>query len=79
MNIALVGNDGRTNALKWHFEKYGHNVVIFPKPSFHLIVDSGRYDLIVLVRVEDSANGLQNRLIDVFGSHRVFACSKEAA
>lgn len=29
MNIALVGRDGRANALKWHFEKYGHSVATF--------------------------------------------------
>ena len=35
MNIALVGNDGRANALEWHFKKYGHCVVVvtFPNPS----------------------------------------------
>lgn len=82
MNIALVGNDGRTNALKWHFEKYGHNVIIFPGPSLNIIIDQIHHsliDLIVLVRIEDSANGLQQSLVDVYGSNKVFACNKEAA
>lgn len=76
MNIALVGKDGRANALQWHFGKYGHSVTTF---STAHIVRSASYDLIVLVRVEDSANGLQQQLISMFGSEKVFACSKEAA
>jgi len=79
MNIALVGNDGRTNALKWHFKEYGHSVVTFSNPSLAPIVRSAPYDLIILVHVEDSANGLQHALSDIFGSKKVFACSKEAA
>lgn len=79
MNIALIGDDGRTNALKWHFEKYDHNVTIFPSQSLGVIVASGPFDLIMPVRVEDSANGLQQKLVDVFGSHKVFACNKEAS
>lgn len=67
MNIALVGNDGRTNALKWHFKEYGHSVVTFSNPSLAPIVRSAPYDLIILVHVEDSANGLQHALLDVFG------------
>ena len=34
MNIALVGNDGRANALKWHFEKYGHRVAMGETVTF---------------------------------------------
>lgn len=81
MNIALVGNDGRTNALKWHFEKYGHGVATFSNSSLtlDLIVLYGPYDLIILARVEDSANGLQQGLSNVFGPKKVFACSMEAA
>lgn len=82
MNIIIIGDDGRTNALKWHFDKYGHNVVILPETSLETIVNKVHYslvDLFVLVRVEDSANGLQQKLVDVFGSHKVFACNKEAS
>lgn len=85
MNIALVGNDGRANALKWHFEKYGHDVIVTQDWLFPEISGSTfrrprvPFDLIVFTRVEDSANGLQQKLIDVFGSNKVFACNKEAA
>ena len=63
LKIALVGNDGRANALKWHFEKYNHEVVAFLNPPLHLIIERSPFDLIILVNVEDSANGLQKRLI----------------
>ena len=79
LKIALVGNDGRANALKWHFEKYKHEVVAFLNPPLHLIIERSPFDLIILVNVEDSANGLQKKLVDAFGSRRVFACNKEAA
>ena len=80
MNIALVGNDGRANALRWHFEKYGHKVVtFFSNSSLGVIVERAPFDLVILVHVEDSANGLQEELIGAFGPKKVFACSEEAA
>ncbi len=77
MKVALVGNDGRVNALCWHCQKYGHSVYVFKSPE-KLLKPGENYDLIVLVHVEDSANGLQQQLVDIFGPGKVFACSKDA-
>jgi phosphoribosylamine--glycine ligase len=43
------------------------------------LIGNAVYDLIVLTRVENSANGLQQQLVNIFGPEKVFACSKDAA
>jgi len=83
MNIALVGNDGRANALKWHFERYGHTVSMvtgIPNSSLSQVIYEWKpFDLIILTKIEDSANGLQNDLVNMFGSGKVFACNMDAS
>lgn len=77
-DIAIVGNDGRARALRWHFERCRHKVHVFGSARL-LCIRPGTYDLVFLANIEDSANGLQEGLCAMFGKEKVFGVNRKGA